>query len=555
MHSQRSALPALVLPLVIIATAVLAYHGVFLLGHGTDSPWDQEMYRTLPLSTVAANPVYNRYPLWGLVVYPLVLAMPLWAAHTVVIAAHTLAAVLFFALLRAWRLPDITAALAAITYLLWPAHAESLFWLSGGMFAFGALFLVAGALAYAHGRPLLAVPLLFGAMLFSEGLFFPTLLMVLVLLVHRRRIVEGISVGGTLVALYALFQAVRYTAAGGRDFSPYGFSLERAGGHFREWSRMAFGLASSQDVAWMWMRAAPSQDSGLLLPPLYLALALGFALGLTLLLLRGGRPANPLPLPLFASGMVICLAWFVASALIFLVVSRNDMQARYTTVAALAIAAALALLVSPLLLQRSRALMLAGTLAATLLIGYPLYRAWSNVWVNGVPAHLLNQALIADMRAAAAQHPGKPIFVIDDPRAVGNAFALGREWGYVPTARQFVGPDVEANNEVAEGARQRADFGPGMLFSSRPCVFLGWRDGQRFISQRVLANATSLVMNCATGVVEQVGPTPPKDVFYFQNPSRYNLATMLGLPLETFIDPVADPFDLNKRLRSRTTQP
>ena len=545
--NPRFASTSLRISLLIVVASVLAYHGAFLLGHGTDSFFDLRMYQTLPLSTVAANPVFNRYPMWGLFTYPLLLAMPLWLSHTVVIAAHTLAAVLFFFLLRAFKLNMIVAALGGLLYLLWPAHAESLFWLSGGMFVFGPLFLVAGALLYAHGRPLLALPLLIGSMCYSEGLLLPTLFVLAVIaLLVRRRFWNGVGFGTVLVALYAGFQALRYAAASGRDFSPYGIGIDKAGFHFVEWSRMAFGLASSEDVAWMWARAFPSKDVGLLLPPLFLVLALAVALGLLLVLRWLGREATPPAAATMSIGLVTCVLGYLAAAFIFLLIAKNEMQARYTSVAVLAIAAGAALIFGGLASSRTRPLVALGMLVATLLVGWSFYKAWSNVWVNGYPSHLLNQVLVEDIRAARSQSGVGRILVIDDPRAVGNVFALGRDWGYQPAGTMFIDPALDVRNELTEEQVQRPDFGPGMIFSDQPCVFLGWRGGQRFITQRVLVAGKALVLNCATGTVEPPGDQPPTETVNLRRTSRENLSELLGTPI--------DPTTLSAQLRARLSE-
>lgn len=545
MTTPRSSLsPTLLLSLLIVGFGLLAYHGAFLLGHGTDSLFDLNMYRTLPLSTVAANPVYNRYPMWGLVTYPLLLAMPIWLGHTVVVAAHTLAAVLFFHLLRAFKLNNVIAVFGALLYLLWPAHSESLFWLSAGMFVFGPLFLVAGGLLYAHGRWLLAIPLLLGAMLYSEGLLLPTLFLVAVIaLLVRRQFWRGVGVGSVLVALYAGFQVLRYLAASGRDFAPYGFGFSKSLFHFGEWSRMAFGLASSEDVAWMWARAYPSKDVGLLLPTPFLALALVFALAGLLGLRWLARDATPLTMQALPVGLIACMLGYFASAAIFLLIVKNDMQARYTSVAVLAIAAGLALICGGLASSRARPLAALGVTLATLLVGWSLYRAWSNVWVNGYPSQLLTQVLLTDIRAAHDQTGVNRILVIDDPRSVGNVFAFGRDWGYNPAAQMFVAPQLDVRNELAFDQVQRPEFGPGMVFSDSPCVFLGWRGGQRFITQRVAVAGKNLVLDCAAGTVEPPGDQPPAETYYFRRPSSENLTELLGTPI--------DPATLAERLRAR----
>ena len=529
---------------LIVLLAIVAYHGVVLLGHGTDSVFDQEMYRRLSLATVAADPVYNRYPMWGLVVYPLMLAGPLWLGHVLPVVAHTLAAALFFFLLREFRLNNLVALIAACLYLLWPSNYETLLWLSGGMFTFGALFLVAGALVYARGRAVSGALLLFAGMLFSEGLFLPTLFLVAVIaLVLRKKPIEGGVLGAVLVALYGLFQVLRYTTAAGRDFTPYGIGFAKAIPQFREWLWMAFGLTSSQDVAWMWERAFPTKDVGLLLPTPFLVGALVVGLGVVLLARRLAGPVVPPNRVAVLLGLSLAVLGFVSAGALFALIVNNAIQARYTTVGALALAAGLGIGLGALASNRSRPLAIVGIALATLLLGNGLFRAWSNVWVNGYPANLMNEVILEDIRATYEQTGVANIFVLDDASSVGNAYALGRPWGYAPAGRMYIGPDIDVRNDEMLVLVSRPDFAPGIRFSDAPCVFLTWQNGQREIAQQVRVAGKDAVLNCVTGVVDPLGEPAPMLTFYATNTGAHNLEQLRGAPV--------DPMTLNQQLLAR----
>ena len=521
--------------LLLVFASFMAYHGAVLLGYGTDNWSDLNMYTSLPLSRVAANPVYNRYPTWSLLVYPILLWSPMWLAHLLVVAAHTFAAWLLVVLLRWFTLDHVTATIAGLLFLLWPAHVEALFWIPGAMFIFTTLFALAGAYYLTQQCLVIGTVLMLLGLFSTEAIFFPALVLMAAIAWRARfNVQQTAGIFLTFVGVYAVFQVIRFTYSDGRDFTPYATGFLYVWPRALSWMLMSLGLASSSDVSWMWSLAGRAVDSGLLLPQFFLLLAGILVSGSALWLTRHfALVSTPLPWRKLLVGVGVTLLGYGSAFLIFLPLQGNAMQSRYTSIGVAYLVVLLALLLGRLCASKRRVVAATGVICTVALLSWASYRAWSNIWVNWYPARLLSDELLEDVRYAHKTTGSERIFLIDDPKAVGNAFAIGRDWGYIFAGRLVIEPRMIVTADMLVRQTTLPMFAAGNRFTDRPCVFVSWRSGKRIIASHAFEPNKQVVLNCETSFVEPLnGRAVPQLTIPGLSPGTVTLSNFLGIPTD-----------------------
>lgn len=531
-HARFRATPHALPRLLILGCAVLAYQGALLLGLSMDDFSAVEGYRNTPWGEILTTPGYNRFPPFAFFLYPLMLQLPHWLSHLLVIGAHTAAALLIYELLVWFDLGGPAASVAALLFLLWPAHTEALYWLVASTVVFGVATALGGVRLVAEGRPLGGVLLIFLGMLFSEGIVFPALFLLGLVLLHRRdRPLRIIAVLGAAVGLYAAFQVIRRLASVAQQFTQYPIGLDNVRQNLQDMVLMGLGLASSRDSGWLWSFATSSVDVSLDLPQIFILLALALAIGATLLV-------RQLPVGEVASArrrtiaLLCAAAGYCAALLIFLGISGPYvfMQSRYTYTSVAYLCAFVAMPISWMLLSPRRGLAILGQVALVALLSWCLYQTWSNVWANWYPARQLSDRIIEDVRATHAEAGVDRILLVNEPKAVGNGYSISREWAFKAVGRLYVAPDLVLESELFANQLRADEYVAGEQFAAEPCVFLGWDDGRRVVDVRALDPYNNLLLNCETGYVEAAPPEllVPLVYQYDTRPSNQNLPEVLG---------------------------
>jgi hypothetical protein len=482
---------------LIIAAACVAFFGVAWLGFYYDDFSNIAIYRSRPFIETARDLGYNRFPLFALGLYPLMLLLPAGVAHLLVAAAHTTAAVLLRSVLKGFGYSERVAVSAGLLFLLAPAHTEVLHWVVASTVIFGVCFLLASTLMLMRGRVLLAGALAVAGMLFSEAIILPVAVVHgLVLLLRRTRLphLMGHMVG--LATPYAVFLVIRYLCSAPGRLTQYETGLANARGNTLDILMMSVGLMTSRDLNWFWNHSPALADVGLRLPLVLLLPALAVMSGVVYALARlpGEAPGSRSVL----LGLGGTLAGFIAALGVFLIVTGNTMQPRYTYAPLVFLTTLVALLLGTL--DRGRAPRAVWMTMLVGMLGWSLYRVWSHVWSNWYPARLVTERVLRDVETTARETGAKEVYVVNAPRSVGNAYVFMREWAYLAAGQHLLStpvlltdyPPAYINGKVEAGSR----------FTNAPCAFLGWRDGQRVIGTRVYDPSRNLVLDCASGVVE-----------------------------------------------------
>ncbi len=488
---------------LIVGAACIAFFGVAWLGLYYDDISNIGIYRTQRYIDVVKDLRFNRFPLFALGIYPLMLLIPVWLAHLWVAAAHTAAAVLLRSVLRGFGCPERLAVSAGLLFLLAPAHGEALYWVVASTIIFGVCFLLASTLALMRGRPWLACGLAFLGMLFSEAVILPAAaLHAFVLFQQRTKLTRMVLHGVGLAVPYGLFLVLRYrfSTPGVGKMTQYDTGLANASQNAVDILMMATGLMSSRDINWFWNHAPLMANVGLLLSPWLLVPAMLLMAGVVWGLSRlPGEAPRPRLLGLGVVGSVVGLG---AALAVFLVVTGNTMQPRYTYAPLVFLTTLAALLLAGL--DRGRAPRAVWMAVMVGVLGWSVYRSWSNVWGNWYPAKLVMERVLRDAEATVRERQVKQVFVVNAPMLVGNAYVFMREWSYAAAGEQLLSEPVTLR-DIPDPLRN-GPLKPGERFATGPCAFLGWRNGQREVGTRAFDPARQLVLDCGTGLVE--APTP-----------------------------------------------
>lgn len=493
---------------LIVAAGCIAFFGVAWLGLYYDDLSNIGIYRTQRYLDVVKDLRFNRFPLFALVLYPLMLlVLPVWASHLVVAAAHITAAVLLRSVLKGFGASERLAVSAGLLFLLAPAHGEVLYWIVASTVIFGVGFALASTVQLQRGRPLLACGLAFMGMLFSEAVILPiAALHFFVLLQQRIRLWRMVLHGVGLVVPYGVFLVVRflYSTPGVGKMTQYDTGLANASQNATDILMMATGLMSSRDINWFWNQAPLMANVGLLLSPGVLVPAVLLMGGIVWALSRlPGEAPRP---RLLVMGGVASLAGLATALAVFLVVTGNTMQPRYTYVPLLFLTTLAALLLAGL--DRGRAPRAVWMAVMVGVLGWSVYRSWSNVWGNWYPAKLVMERVLKDVETTARERQVKQVFVVNVPMLVGNAYVFMREWSYSAAGEQLFSEPLTLR-DIPDPLRY-GQLKPGERFTDGACVFLGWRNGQREAAPRAYDPARKLVLDCATGLVEAPGETLPE---------------------------------------------
>lgn len=524
--------PRILPHLLIISFAMLTYHGALLLGLSMDDYSGLENYGRRTLLEIVTRPAYNRFPPFAFFLYPLMLHMPYWLAHLLVIVAHTFVALQIYRLLVWFGAGERTAVVAGLLFLVWPAHQEALFWLVASTVVFGVAAALAGVVRVAAGRRISGILLIFLGMLFSEAVFFPALFVLGLVALRRRETPLAITkLLGAAVGLYALFQLLRRLISVAQQFTQYPLGLASVWMNLHDLVLMGLGLASSRDSGWLWAFASTPTDVSLDLPRAFILPALVAAVVAAYLVqqlpaggLVGLRPR--------AAALICAAAGYGIALLIFLGISGEFvyMQSRYTYTSVAYLCVFVALPVSWALLSPRRPLAMLGQVALVALLSWCVYQAWSNVWANWYPARQLSDRIIEDVRATYDERGVERILLVNEPRAVGSGYSISRDWAFRSVGRMYVSPGLKLDSERFANALGADAYTAGERFSYEPCVFLGWDDGRRVVDVRALDPYNQLVLNCETGLVEAAPPGLELPLIYQYNswPSNVNLAEVIG---------------------------
>jgi len=519
--------------LLILGAALLAYHGVLLLGISMDDFGSLYRWQSAPWMQLARSPANNRFPLFALFIYPLLLQMPWWLSHLLIVAVHTLSAILLFRLLIWFDLGEMTATIAALLFLLWPALVEALLWIVASTVVFGVCLVLVGTVLLTRGRLLPAFALVFIGITFSEGILLPALFLQLVVLLRRRSSISKLLpfLGG-IVGLYGAFQLSRLLVSVSTDgFTQYAVGLAHALSNLRDLVVMSLDLASSRDVAWMWQRAVKLTNVGLLLPAQVLLVAVMIVLPATLAAqaLDPGAMAQRKPRNLLKI-IAVALLGYGSALLIFALVTGNFMQSRYTYTAVAYLVVLLAVPLGWLSASRRRVFVQIGLICTVVLLSWSMYRVWSNIWANWYPAKELSARLIADIRQTYQETGAPKIILVNPPESVGNAYSISRIRGYEAITRMYIDPQLEIGAEDITTQLLNNELSAGSRFSEKPCVFLGWQNGKRIVGKRALDPYKKLLLDCESGMVEAApkGVTVPIIYHYSTNGSRESLSEVFG---------------------------
>jgi hypothetical protein len=512
---------------LIIASALAVYFGVLWLGLSYDDFSNLESYRTHPMAGIARQLQFNRSPLFGLLVYPALLALPVGLAHALVIAAHTGAALMLRRVLMQLDLSDRTATLAGLVFLVWPAHAEVLYWLAASTQAFGMGLMLASTGMLLRGRRGLALFAGFLGTLFSEAILIPTFFLHGLSLVRRRqRALSSLAQLAALAVLYAGFQALRRALSYPGSIAQYEVGLTKVVPNVVQVLSMSMGLVSSRPVSWLWTGTARLFDVTLSAPWVTFVAALGLAL----LVVRSiaALPAATLEGRRLVLAAGIAGVGYLSSLVVFAVVVGNDMQNRYTYVPVLFLAALVGILLGEGQGSRvGRPLTLA---IAVGVVSASVYRDWSVIWANWYPARLVNDRVIADTRVAISQVNAKRVYIVNAPRVVGSGYTITQDWAYLSVGRLFVAPQIEMRGDYLF-TEVKYEIRPGVQFSDQPCVFVGWRGGRMEVTRRAYDHEHDVLLNCETGQIEQAPPDAASTVLTIRRdePSRERLGQFPAL--------------------------
>ncbi len=460
---------------VIVALGGLAFHMAPFLWLHFDDFSNVEVYQT-QWASLWHNTKYNRFPLFGLVFYPLLLALQAGLAHAVVVVVHVATSLMVRRALVASGIADRGATLAAALYLMTPAALEATFWLAASTLIFGAGFIAGGAVALLRGRTRLGLVALFLACLFSEGLLIPA--GGVAILASRRRgssYPRALLPGAAVVIAYVLFQLVRRLVSVRGSPLQYAVGVENLGTNLDLLLQMSVGAASSMDAAWYWSHGPHAAVVTRYLPAGWLVLAVGCAAAGCWVWSRfasasgEGGPTDRASTLRVALG---CALLALASLLLYLPIVGNSMQSRYAfpTGAFLSLSLGVG---AAAFSRQVPAWLRSGGLA--LLLGGMLFNVWSTGWRNWYPAGEVERRILQDAKQVAVESGAATVYLVNPPAAVGVGYSFIRDWATAPAGRQVIGRDVLL---LVDAVWEPERLAPGATWPSHPCVFLKWTDGE-----------------------------------------------------------------------------
>src|SRR5581483_6396463 len=494
-----------ILYLLTLLAALAAYHGVVRLGLGMDDYTSVEFYQNVPLSTMATWSVVNRFPAFSLAVLPFLLLLPLWLAHAIIIVVHTISGMLLINLLRWFGFSRLVSALAGIIFVIWPAHAEALLWISAAYVVFGVCSVLLGAVVLARKKWLSALLLFFLGTLFTEGLVLPALfLQLLILLRQHLRWSRVAAFPASHVSLYIAFQGVRkIISTGDGGLNRYPIGLKNLTRNASDLVSMSFGLSTSRDVAWMWNYATRRVDTVITLPGRFWLPALACGLVIAVMLYFIMRHGSEDIAKTGIHQVAVVLAGYVVALAIFLIITGNAMQTRYTYTSVAFLAVLMSISAHIFYSDRRIPNQVTGFLLITALVGWSFYRTWSNVWSNWVPAKAVCERIINDAQQAWDETHSEKIFLVNEPKVVGSAFALSRDWAYDSAGRLYIHPSLRLSADELVNKVRESQFQAGSSFSDKPCTFLSWKEGRPVTAKKAFDPNRNLILNCEDGLAEK----------------------------------------------------
>ena len=489
--------------MLIIFTSILAYNGTLFLGLAMDDYFNREQYISYPLHIIAMRPEMSRFPIFSILVYPILLRLPLWLSHLLVIATHTTSALFFNRLLRWFNFSDIIALLASILFLTWPSIAEALFWLVASTIVFGTCFVLSGALLMTKRKYLLGSIVICTGLLFSEGLFFPSLYLVFLILLYQKCAYRTISQYVLLIGvLYAIFQFIRLLLTPHGSITQYQIGLDKARQNAVDLLAMSMNMASSYDILWIWSQEPQYKNITLFFDGKFLVLSTLISAGIIFfcfLLIKGYRDVY---LRITWKSLLFIILGYLSTLVVFMVVSGNLMQTRYTYTGITYLSLIIALILNSFIYFRHKILKIMGLLCAILLLGWNFYSAWSSIWLNWYTADQVSIRIIADVRDVYKRTGMRHIILVNDPKGVGSAYAISRDWAYVSVGHLYIDPKLELTADSVPNLLSQSDLKFGQQFSQDQCIFLGWNDEHAIASKFARSPDSKFVLNCEHGTLE-----------------------------------------------------
>ena len=505
---------------VLAGTALIAYWGVWQLGYAMDDWSNLADLRNVFHSIIdlLRSPHYNRFPVWGTLIGIYILQMPLWLSHTLVIVIHTVNSMLFRRGLERTGFGRLPALVAAMLFLVWPCHSETLLWLAAGAAVLAAFFVLIGLNLVLEGRYQLGTLLVFTGFLNSEGLILPGAFALLLVLWYKRvGWVRGGLYLAELVGLLVLEQLIRLVISTTEATTPYPIGLTNFWYNVSHLSFMQIGQASSQDVNWIWRNLLISQFTytGLIADYNIVLLAALFSAFLGWWAFR----TEKLPGELQPFGWKFPIIWLILLGLgwlsamaIFTILTVQLMQTRYTYTMTFFFCASLVLLIYQLsclvgrfLARPDQGSLIGQTILRCSLIGlltWSIFLSWSDIYRNWLPSKQISEKMINDFKLTGAETKVKEIYIVDGVQAVGNAYAIAAPWGYHGVAELFLGKDVVLAQAGDIAGKYPQGVSTSQKFTNQSCVFIGWQKGNRVLSYKLASPNQKVLFNCRTGTVE-----------------------------------------------------
>lgn len=507
-------------PLLLLSlTALVAYWGVWQLGLTTDDYWHTAQYTYQNPGTLLGLVEYNRAPLTLLLLYPALLALPLWLSHILVIAFQVIVSWLLVTLLQRLGLSHPIALATGLLFLVWNSQIETLFWLTtcGSVVSVGFYL---GALHHilSHRYWPSVVCMCLGFLNYSEANILPALLFYFLLL-HFKSVSwkKQMLYLGAAVIFYGLFQVARRVLTVEKDISGYKVGIGNLQSNLRQFILQQTTLASSYDLN-------PGQPdsgmvyTGLLLDYLWLFPAFILAGLVTWLIFRPSKiiiQATPVPsleLPRLSVWFWVSLLGWGASVLVFLVITNNGMQTRYTYTPTLFLSLLVVLTLYWLSHQiRSRWLIFIGLVG---LIGWSFFLNWSSIQRNWIPARVANEKMLSDIKSAVSQNGINHVYIVNSVSYVGNAYTMANIiTGLRSAGILALGQD---SNLVNLDDLLWSPPAPGTIFDQNACLFIGWDDGKPLTASQVAVPAANLLLDCSggKGQVQPLAATSPASLVH-----------------------------------------
>jgi hypothetical protein len=505
--------------LLLIITACLVHNAILRAGWAMDDYLAFENIQLHPLLDRITWSGLNRFPFFSLFILPILLYLPPSLAHLIVISCHTISSILILQLLKFFRLPEPAPMISAIFFLIWPSHEEALFWLVASTIVFGLLISVSGILFITKHRFLPGVLAVSIGMSFSEGLVLPIAFLQAITLLYLKipnRL--RLAIMSTSLLVYGCFQLIRKIVSRDNKILQYSINLDinLAINNTERLIWMAFGQASSQDVAWVWSYSIGT-DVTRMLPPYFWLVALILSSFLSIFIIV--KYNRVIYIQSWTTMISIAVVGFLSSMVVFMIVSGNAMQTRYTYTGVAYLSVALGLFISFLLQKRQTTFIILGLGISILLGSWGIYRTWSVGWANWYPATKVSHRIINDIRNTYRETQTKKIFLLNEPKSVGSAYALTRDWAYRSVGHQ-IDPGLDVSADDLTNKILKPSFKVGSRFSEQPCVFLGWVDGHRVVSREATFSPKHVVLDCTTGIAMPNDPQPEPLTIDLQSTSQ-----------------------------------